>query len=79
MVVTHLTYGCQTWSLAAFYPWSRPGFQRRQGGIIMSFWDNVHAHFDEDCFHSNASPVFSDANTAFAVIRKYFPLDMHSV
>eukprot|EP00955_Chlamydomonas_euryale_P019305 205815-Chlamydomonas_euryale.AAC.1 len=32
----------------------------------MSFWDNVHALFDEDCFQSIASRVFSDAKSSFS-------------
>eukprot|EP00955_Chlamydomonas_euryale_P044042 352791-Chlamydomonas_euryale.AAC.13 len=40
---------------AALYMRSRPGFQRRQGRIIMSFRDNIHARFNEDCFKGIAS------------------------
>eukprot|EP00955_Chlamydomonas_euryale_P032448 341405-Chlamydomonas_euryale.AAC.2 len=112
MIVTHLTYGCQTWTLsspmidglevahncflrqlkgiqfspdrtistaeqrasfvgkmirtshplsdpvsAAFHMRSRPGFQPLQVGIIMSFWDNVHALFDTNRFKSIASSL----------------------
>eukprot|EP00955_Chlamydomonas_euryale_P112628 366146-Chlamydomonas_euryale.AAC.8 len=46
----------------------------------MSFWDSVHAIFDEDCFKDIASRVFSDAKTSpCSRDPKCFPPDMHSI
>eukprot|EP00955_Chlamydomonas_euryale_P105511 365643-Chlamydomonas_euryale.AAC.25 len=64
---------------SAFYTRSCPGFQRRQGGIILSFWDKVHALFDEDRFKSIASRVFSGAKSSFSHNPKCSPPNLHSV
>eukprot|EP00955_Chlamydomonas_euryale_P074780 362132-Chlamydomonas_euryale.AAC.6 len=55
------------------------GSQRRQGGIIMSCRDNVHALFDEDRFKSITSLVFSDDKSSFLQNRQVFPPHLHSV
>eukprot|EP00955_Chlamydomonas_euryale_P085223 364071-Chlamydomonas_euryale.AAC.4 len=61
-----------TLAAAAFCMRSRPGFQCRQGGIIKSFWDNVHVLPTRFAF--SASPHrFSDARTAFAQNLKCVP------
>eukprot|EP00955_Chlamydomonas_euryale_P107046 365743-Chlamydomonas_euryale.AAC.2 len=47
---------------------------RRQSEIIMSFWDNVHARFNEDRFNSIALRVFTDAKSCLSQNPKCFSL-----